>query len=58
MGSRPIIGVALLFTLFFAGLTLYVIVRTGLDVLTLASLFVLVLFGVGLYGAFTQPPQE
>jgi hypothetical protein len=58
MGSRGIIGVALVFTLFFAALTLYVIVRTGLDVFTLASLAVLVLLGVGLYGAFTHPPQE
>jgi hypothetical protein len=58
MGTRAVIGVALVFTLFFAGLTLYVIVRTGLDVLTLASLGVLALLGVGLYGAYTHPPEE
>jgi hypothetical protein len=56
--SRVLIAVALAFTVFFAILTISVIVRTGLDVLTLASLFVLVLLGVGLYGALTHPPEE
>jgi hypothetical protein len=58
MTSRVWIGVALAFTVFFAVLTISVIVRTGLDVLTLLSLFVLVLLGVGLYGALTHPPEE
>jgi hypothetical protein len=56
--SRMLIAVALVFTVFFAVLTISVIVRTGLDILTLASLFVLVLLGVGLYGALTHPPDE
>lgn len=58
MTSRVWIGVALAFTVFFATLTISVIVRTGLDVLTVTSLFVLVLLGVGLYGALTHPPDE
>lgn len=58
MTARPWIAVALAFTVFFAILTISVIARTGLDVLTFASLFVLVLLGVGLYGALTHPPEE
>jgi hypothetical protein len=58
MTSRAWIGVALAFTVFFAILTISVIVRTGIDVLTLVSLFVLLLLGVGLYGALTHPPDE
>jgi hypothetical protein len=58
MTARAWIAVALAFTVFFAILTISVIVRTGLDLLTLASLFVLVLLGVGLYGAWTNPPEE
>jgi len=58
MTARVWIAVALAFTVFFAILTISVIVRTGIDVLTLVSLFVLVLLGVGLYGALTHPPDE
>jgi hypothetical protein len=58
MTARVWIAVAFAFTVFFAILTLSVIVRTGVDVLTLTSLFVLVLLGVGLYGALTHPPDE
>ncbi len=58
MTSRAWIAVAFAFTVFFAVLTLSVIVRTGLDVLSLTSLFVLTLLGIGLYGALMHPPDE
>jgi hypothetical protein len=58
MTRQMALTLALVFTAFFAGLTIYVIARTGLDVLTIASLFVLALFGLGLYGALTHPPEE
>lgn len=58
MTSRTLIAVALAFTVFFAVLTISVIVRTGLDILTLTSLFVLTLLGIGLYGALMHPPDE
>jgi hypothetical protein len=47
-------GVALVFTAFFAALTIRVIVRTGFDVLTITSLFVLALFGIALFGVYTD----
>lgn len=52
------LALALVFTAFFAALTISQIVRTGLDVLTVVSLLVLGLFGLGLYGALTHPPEE
>jgi hypothetical protein len=58
MARQLALALALVFTAFFAGLTLYVIARHGLDVLTLVSLLVLALFGAGLYGALTHPPDE
>jgi hypothetical protein len=57
--SRQVgLALALIFTAFFAALTISVIVRHGVDVLEVASLVVLVLLGVGLYGALTHPPEE
>jgi hypothetical protein len=58
MTRRVVLGVALAFTTLFAALTLDVIVRTGLDILTLTSLCVLVLLGVGLFGALMEPPEK
>jgi hypothetical protein len=52
------LALALIFTGFFAALTISVIVRHGIDVLEVVSLVVLVLFGIGLYGALTHPPEE
>jgi hypothetical protein len=59
MSTRQAILVAMLaFTAFFAGLTLYVIARKGLDVLTLCSLAVLALFVIAIVGALREPPEE
>ena len=51
---RVVAAVALVFTAFFAFLTFYDIVQHGIDVLAIISLFVLVLFGVGILGALAS----
>ena len=49
---------ALAFTTLLAFLTLLVLVRSGPDVLTLASLAVLALFVLGIFGALSSPPDD
>ncbi len=49
---------ALTFTALLAALTLVVLVRSGLDVLVVASFVVLALFGFGIFGALTAPPDD
>jgi hypothetical protein len=41
-----------------AGLTLNVALRTGPDVLTVASVLILAMFGFGIVGALRHPPEE
>ncbi len=53
-----ILGAALAFTLLLAFLTLFVLVRSGPDVLTAVSLLVVSLFVFGIFGAFTAPPGK
>jgi len=54
-----ILGVALAFTAFLAFLTLYVIfVNRKVGVLEVISLLVLGLFGFGILGALTNPPED
>jgi hypothetical protein len=51
----------LIITLVFIGvlgyLTIDVAIHHGIDVLVVASLFVLALFGFGIVGALRQPPR-
>ncbi|MCW2999131.1 MAG: hypothetical protein JWN65_2680 [Solirubrobacterales bacterium] len=54
---RPILVVVLAFILLFAGLTLSVVVREGLDILTVVSIVILGMFGFGVVGALRQPPE-
>ena len=49
---------ALAFIALLAGLTLNVLIRKGPDVLTIASILVLALFGFGIVGALRHPPEE
>ena len=59
MGSRSLVlGVALLFTVALGALTLWVMVRHGIDVLVVVSLAVLALFTFGIIGALLHPPDE
>jgi len=59
VSTRNVIAaVALAFTAFFAFLTLYDAVENGVSFLTLVSLGVLILLGVGVIGALSQGPDE
>jgi hypothetical protein len=59
MSTRRIVtAVAIVFIGFFAFLTVSTIIEHGLDLLTLVSLGVLVLFAVGILGALAQGPDE
>jgi hypothetical protein len=55
---RIVTAVALVFTAFFAFLTLYDAVENGVSFLTIVSLGVLLLFAVGILGALSQPPRD
>jgi hypothetical protein len=52
------LGVALLFTVALAALTLRVLLQHGIDVLVVLSLVVLSLFMFGIVGALLHPPDE
>ena len=51
-------GIALVFTALLAFLTLFVIFRTGPDVLSVLSLIVLALFFFGIFGALGSGPRD
>jgi hypothetical protein len=55
---RIVTAVALVFVAFFAFLTFYDAVENGLSFLTIVSLGVLLLLGVGIVGALSQGPDE
>jgi hypothetical protein len=54
---RAIAAVALVFVCGLAFLTIYVLLRSGPDVLTMLSLLVLALLAFGIFGAL-QPPDR
>ena len=59
MRTRHVVtAVAIVFIGFFAFLTVSTIIEHGLDLLTVVSLGVLVLFAVGILGALAQGPDE
>jgi hypothetical protein len=51
-------AVALLFCCAFGFMTLYVLLRSGPDLLTGVSLIVLALMAFGILGALTEPPDK
>lgn len=55
---RVVTAVVLAFVAFFAFLTLYDAVENGITFLTIVSLGVLILLGVGIVGALAQGPDE
>lgn len=57
MDHRPVLLVALLFVLLLGGLTVQVLLTSGPDVLTVASLVILTMFGLAIYGAYKEPPD-
>jgi hypothetical protein len=50
--------VALVFVCGFGFMTLYVLLRSGPDLLTGLSLIVLALMAFGILGALTEPPNK
>lgn len=50
--------VGILFCLGFAGITLAAAAESGFGILTLVSLGIVALIGVGLIGAILNPPDE
>jgi hypothetical protein len=59
MSTRSLIlGIALVFTLGLAALTVDVMLKGGFDILVALSLLVLGLFVFGIIGALLHPPEE
>lgn len=59
MSYRWVVAVVLVFTVFFAYLTIAAAVRHGgPTILTVVSLIVLGFFGLALAGLLSQPPDE
>jgi hypothetical protein len=50
--------IALIFVCGFGFMTLYVMLRSGPDLLTGVSLIVLALMAFGILGALTEPPNK
>jgi hypothetical protein len=58
MGARTAVLIAALALIgLLTFLTLSVLIREGVDVLVLTSLLILALFGFGVLGALTNPPD-
>jgi hypothetical protein len=57
MDPRPVLLGAFLLVVVLAGLTIYVAVRNGPDVLTVLSLMILAMLGLGIFGALKEPPR-
>jgi len=53
-----VMGAALAFTALLAFLTVFVILETGPDVLSVLSLLVLALFFFGIFGALGSGPRD
>ena len=56
MTRLVVLGVALLFVVGFAVLTIHAVAEQGVTLATLVSVVVLVLLGVGVIGALRNPP--
>jgi hypothetical protein len=54
---RPVLLAAFLLVAVLAGLTIYVAIRNGPDVLTVLSLLILAMLGIGIFGALREPPR-
>jgi hypothetical protein len=57
MDPRPVLLAAFLLVTVLAGLTIYVAIRNGPDVLTVFSLMILAMLGIGIFGALKEPPR-
>jgi hypothetical protein len=53
-----VLGAALAFVVTLLALTVHAATSGGIDILTVLSVFVLALFGVGIVGALLHPPER
>jgi predicted membrane channel-forming protein YqfA (hemolysin III family) len=53
-----VLGAALLFIVALVALTVHAAASGGIDILTVLSVFVLALLGLGIVGALLHPPQR
>ena len=58
MARTAVLLCSLLFTMLLGFLTLYVLLESGPDILTVVSLVVLGLFVFGIFGALTTAPPK
>jgi len=58
MARNAVLLAALSLILLFAFLTVSVLVREGIDLLVVISLFILALLGFGVIGALTAPSDD
>lgn len=57
-GRNLALGGSLAVVALLTFLTVSVIVQDGIDVLTVVSLLILLVIGVGVFGALSHPPDE
>ena len=57
-GRNLALGGALAIVALLTFLTVAVIVQDGIDVLTILSLVILLVIGVGVFGALNNPPDD
>ena len=57
MGTRAGLALALAFVAVLLGLTVYAAVADGPSALTIVSVVVLTMFGLGIAGALRHPPE-
>jgi hypothetical protein len=53
-----VLGAALAFVVALLALTVHAATSGGIDILTVLSVFVFALFGVGIVGALLHPPER
>jgi hypothetical protein len=53
-----VLGVALAFVVALLALTVHAAASGGIDILTVLSVLVLALFGIGVVGALVHPPDR
>ena len=58
MNRTVALGGSLLLIFVLAGLTINVIVTTGVDILVIVSLVILAMFAFGVVGAILNPPDR
>ena len=51
------LGLAAAFIALFGGLTLYVVARNGVTIISIFALAILTMIGIGVYGAIRNPPN-